>query len=297
MSKQTTLLEHIATACATRLPLPGYRQVELYTKRRKLFFAQGEEGRPGLERLQLALAAFHQLEDHFAAADPSLFEGRSTWRRYLDLPRRNVIDKVAAELYRILRIVRIAALHRGGRCEAREGLLRLSCDFERCALDLNITPAGIDLLAGAVAVFLDSFRQPYPEAYTEALLAQYYVDIVAEVRKFGDEDRVLFQFRPPFEFFNRHFRFDCDNPKVAADADRLRIEVGRLYRDPVRFPIDFYLPLDDALFIVPVEALKDFTIDTAALARWRARLPDARLPAAFEMRFSREEMVVGLPMT
>ena len=42
--------------------------------------------------------------------------------------------------------------------------------------------------------YLDSFRQPYSEAYVEAMLLQYFLDIVAETRKFADGDRVLYEF-------------------------------------------------------------------------------------------------------
>lgn len=281
----------------SQLPLTEYRQIELYSKTRKLAFAApaDEEGLPdGVALAQLSLLF---LENHYAAQDPLLLESKSSWQRYLDLPRRNALERVVAELYRILRICRIATLHGSAHHEMRDGLVRLSCVFNRCSLSLNITPYGLLLVAAAVRCFLDATRQPYSAAYTEALLVQYYFDIVDEIRKFADEDRVLFQFQPKFAYFNRHFRFDCDNPKFVAGDSAVAIEIGAKHRDPVRYPIDFYLPLGEHLHIVPVEALKDGCIAVADLPAWQIRGGGNALPAHFAARFSREEMIVGLPMT
>ena len=276
-----------------------YRQIELYSKKRKS--PPVAEARPdtvdGQAELRALSLAFQRLDDHFFAADPLLGEGRSSWQRYLELPRRHTVDRIAAELYRILRICRIAALHQSAHREWRDGLLRLSCTFNRCALSLNLTPSGLQLLAGAVDVYLDMDRQPYSLAYHEALLLQYFFDLVGEIRKFADEDRVLYQFRQKFPYFNRHFRFDCDNPRFSHDAAQLTVELSARYRDVVRYPIDFYLHIEDQWHIVPVEALRELSLPLAELPAWRVSTPDGLLPAHFAARFSREEMIVGLPMT
>lgn len=292
---------HLPALCALngqRLPRTEYRQIELYSRKRKLEFLPppAPAGDP-LARLAPARLAGQCLAEHFAADDPLLLEGKDSWQRYLDLPRRHTGERVVAELYRILRIVRIVSLHRDAHREFRNGLLRLSCNYRRCALSLDITPAGLDLLSGAVWCYLDSFEQPYADAYVEALLLQYFFDLVGEIRKFADEDRVLYQFRRKYPYFNRHFRYDCDNPKFTHEETQLSIEIGAGQNDPARFPIDFYLPLADGLHIVPVEALSAGSIALADLAQWRIRSGGKALPAHFAARFSREEMIVGLPMT
>jgi len=280
--------------------VPEYRQIELYTKRKKLAF-RDESAAPGIgeNRPEVfgPLNALMLLETHLDSADPELFEGKDSWAKYLALPRQSATEKLVAEVYRSLRIFRIAATHAQGRLEARDGLIRAACNFKRCALALNITPAGLNLLESFVFCYLDSFSQPYGEAYVEALLTQYFTDIVGEIHKFADEDRVLYQFRPKFAWFNRHFRLDCDNPRYSVDADAFQFEIGAPYADPVRYPIDFFLPLDEGLHIIPVEALKDGRLAASELPRWRARSGNDELPAHFRMRFGRELMVVGLPMT
>lgn len=283
-------------ALGTHWRLTDYRQIELYTKRKKLVFAEPAAA-SGLPPLLGCRTAYHLLADALAAADPELLEGRSSWEKYQALPRATTTDKLVAEVFRILRILHIALSHAGGRVEMRDGLLRAACNFKRCALALNITPGGLQLLESFVFRYLDH-RQPYGEAYVEALLTQYFTDLVLEIHKFADEDRVLYQFRPRLAWFNRHFRYDCDNPRVQMDDGHYRFAIGANYADPVRFPIDFFVPLDDALYIVPVEALSaDGRLPRSELPRWRARTAGAELPAEFRQRFGREVMIVGLPMT
>lgn len=282
---------------AIDLRLPEHRQIELYTKRKKLVFQDPEPAQPLPADLLGVLVAHQLLEQALLAADDGLMDGVPSWQRYLALPRRTATDKLVAEVYRILRIVRIAAGHAHGHIEFDDGLVRVACVFQRCSLSLNITPVGLALLQSFVRVWLDAPRQPYGEAYVEALLGQYFADIVLEVRKFADEDRVLYQFHQRL-YFNRHQRLDCDNPKFSVRDGRIRFEIGALYADPARYPIDFFVAVHDRLHIVPVEALDDGALAEADLPRWQTRTPfETALPASFCARFGREVMVVGLPMT
>lgn len=276
---------------------PEYRQLELYSKKRRLKFEEAVDDRPEeVTRLLSALQTGALLDAWFDARDPSR-EGRTSWERYLGLPRATGADKLIAELARLLRVVRLAAVHPDGRAEPVEGIMRLDCTFNRCALSLHITPVGLELLDAAVIYYLEAHRQPYSDAYVDAMLAQYFADLVGEIKRFSDEDRVLYQFRPR-QPFNRHFRFDCDNPKMHLDDHSLTIEIGAFHADSSRYPIDFFLAVDDVLHIVPVEVLRDGRIALEDLAQWRARLATgAPLPARFRGRFYREATVVGLPMT
>jgi hypothetical protein len=179
----------------------------------------------------------------------------------------------------------------------RDGIVCLNGAIDLCALSLEITAAGLDLLEAAVAWYLSSLTSPYPEAYVEAMLSEFFSDIVAEIKRFADEDRILYQFRRRAPF-NRHFRFDCDNPKAVYESEFVQFEIGPLYRDPARYPIDFFAILEDGFHIIPVEALKDGRIDRKDLPRWRARgIENLSLPASFRIRFAREKIVVGQPMT
>lgn len=301
-----------------RCRLPEYRQIELYTKKKKLPFDEegvSAERLPPEESIPGTLAtevAYMLLENCLLSRQPEL-EDLPGWERYLALPKATATDKLVAEVYRILRIHHLVVISSGqGRLGAggfdvnthvdvKEGILRFNCTYRRCGLSLHITPAGIALLESFVLYYLASFGQPYGEAYVEAMLTQYFVDIVMEIKRFADEDRILYQFRHRLPI-NRHFRFDCDNPRYEMTSDGIRIDVGRRYEDGARYPIDFFIVLDDVLHIIPVEALRNGCLPLTELPAWRARsadgeLPAHSLPASFRQRFGREVMVVGLPMT
>ena len=294
------LLDDYQARFGHRQHLPEYRQVEFYTRKKRLGFspAVAEAGRPRLRGALATEMAFQLLEGLLTSHQPAL-EGLTSWQRYLALPRSTAIDKLVAEVYRILRVHHLALVMPEGRLEVDmdDGLIRIRCVHARCALFLTTTPVGLELLESFVCYYLDAARQPYGDAYLEAMLAQYFVDIVAEIKGFNDEDRILYQFNQRLPI-NRHFRFDSDNPAYRVEAGMLQLEIGKRYADPLRYPVDFYLVFDGRLHVIPVEALRQGCLPLAELARWQARTEDGlRLPERFRTRFGREENVVGLPMT
>jgi hypothetical protein len=299
MKPHSNFVHHHRIALGDGLSLPEYRHIDLYDKKKKLVFLDDSaaENSAQLSLLNAVRIVQVALDDHLSAQDALLGESVSSWQRYLSLPRTSQTDKLVAEVFRILRIVRICVTHAQGHLEVRDGLIRMSCNFGGCMLSLNITSAGLGLLGSFVVYYLESFAQPHGETYVEWMLSQYFTDLVDEIRKFSDEDRVLFQFQRK-AFFNRHFRFDCDHPRVSQSDDHYTFEIGKFHADRAVYPIDFYVVLDNCLHIVPVEALKDGRLACEQLPRWKARCPDNEsLPGKYRHRFVRDRMVVGLPMT
>ena len=278
------------------LLLPEHRQIELYSKRKSLQFAEPEPAPEFLERVSAVCGAFMAL-DAFIESQHFAGESGPSWQRYLNLPRTSQLGKLVAELYRILRVARAVCFHPHGHIEAENGILKFNGAINRWALTLEITPAGLALLESAVAYYLAWQRSPYPAAYAEAMLAEYFLDISGEIKRFADEDRVLYQFQRR-HCFNRHFRLDCDNPKTRIAGDALEIETGPVYQDAALYPIDFFIVHADALHIMPAEVLNAGKLPLAQLERWRARTPDGvTLPQHFRWRFSRETAAINQPMT
>jgi hypothetical protein len=297
MIKLHDLLAGSAKGSHRRLSLPEYRQIELYSKRKALTFAPAEPRQELVtDELRGVCGAFMVL-DSYVQSRSSDGEAKTTWQRVLNLPRVTMTDRLVAELYRILRVAWSVAFAPQAHIEIEDGIVWINGTVHHRAMSLAITPIGLLLLESATAYYLDSLSQPYPDAYVSAMLAQYFFDITGELKRFHDEDRVLYQFRRTGRF-NRHARFDCDNPKTEVDGDLLRIEISPLYRDPALYPIDFFLIFRDLLHIIPVEALTDGALPLAELDKWRARTPDGvTLPAGFRQRFGREVAAINQPMT
>ena len=291
------IADDFSTHWGKRHHLPEYRQIELYSKKKTLAFTAPDT--PDPKQLQGCLStetAFMMLESHLLSLQPAL-EGLPSWKKYLALSKENLRSKLVAEVYRILRIHHLAWILPDGHLAREDGLIRIRCVFERCHLAMTISPVGIELLESFVFYCLDAQRQPYSDAYVEAMLCQYFNDIVAEIKGFSDEDRVLYQYRQTLPI-NRHFRFDNDHPRFEVDQQHLVIDMGKRHTDPRAYPIDFYLIFDDLVHIIPVEALSDGRLPLADLPKWQARLAEgAHLPDSFRYRFGREKNIVGLPMT
>ncbi|PPQ37773.1 hypothetical protein [Rhodopila globiformis] len=280
-----------------RLSLPEHRQIELYSKRKALAFVADEPSQEAVtDEIRGVCGAFMVLDSYLMSRMPDA-DGKTSWQRVLDLPRASLSQRLVAELYRVLRVAWSVAFAPQGTIDIDDGIVRIKGIVRKTVLTLDITPMGLLLLESATVWSLDALRQPYPDAYVAAMLSQYFFDIIGEIKRFNDEDRALYQFRRTGRF-NRHARFDCDNPKAEVEGDFLRIEISPLYRDPALYPIDFFVMVRDTLHIIPVEALTDGALPLVELDKWRARVPDGvTLPASFRQRFWREVPAINQPMT
>jgi len=291
--------EYLARAGVGIRRLPEHRELKLYSNSAGYQFLKDDNGiatdLPVTGALN-PMMAFILLDTHFESRDPSL-EGMSLRQRYLTLPRTTKVDKMTAQIYRLLRLYRIGLVQSDGTVEESQGCIRSWCVANGTAFNLIITKAGLALAESFVSCYLNLLRLPFGEAYREALLSQYYADMVAEVKKFHDEDADLLRFYNRYQF-NRHFRFDCGNPKFVVQGDQLVFDIADSYCNPLLYPIDFYVTVDDALHIIPMEALKQNRLPMAGLPGWRQLVIDSNLATAQqEIKFGHESVSNGGPMS
>lgn len=279
--------------------LPEHREIKLYSNSAGIRFMGDDRGIsrnlpiPGLLSTGVA---FMLLDAFLESRNPGL-EGKNPWERYQVLSGKSRTDKLVSQVYRMLRLFRMGLLHPGGIIEESRGAIRAGCTANATVYSLIITRSGLSLLESFVLCYLNSFRQPYGEAYVEALLSQYYSDITNELKKFHDEDADILRFRKKFEF-NRHFRLDCGNPRYTARGARLAFEIMDSFNDPVRYPIDFFIMVDGELYIIPVEALIQKELPLEELASWKARVIDGKMGSSqLQLEFGYENLSDGGPMS
>lgn len=248
------------------LLLPEYRELEMYTSKRRHdggvhageAVSDGQARAPDPALLSQVLPSWitlHILESSFEVTAATPLEGLTSWQRYQALPRRSLAEKIVAESYRLLRMVRVALQHPQGVLRGSGQRIELGCHANAYPLQLVISPVGLRLLDSLIHLYLQSReRSDLGPAYLDAMLLSYYTDLVAELRGFEDEDRVLCQFRPAI-LLNRHWRLECRNARYRVDNGYCLLQLGPRYADGQCHPIDFYLQLNDHHYRVPMEAL------------------------------------------
>lgn len=280
MEHRRAMLDGFQRAWGAGWSLPELRSIEMYTRKKRMTPPTAVIP-PTCPESAGALHALHLLEAALAAQAAGFADEISSWQLYGQLPRRTLTERLAAEAFRLLRVVRIALEHPAGQFYANDDeVFHFKCLDRRYPVGMGITPAGLRLLQSFVFFYLDAMDRPWGEAYVEAMLSAYYTDIVGELRGFEDEDREIYQFRPALRI-NRHLRLACANPRFSVADQRCQIELGPVHEDQARFPVDFYLRIADLHYIVPVEALTGNAIALSELARWKTRAQAA--PAAPEL--------------
>lgn len=284
------LVAAVALESPNRLSLPEHRQIDLGGTSKILRFS--EACAPDMLQTALAgvLRAFLLVEaagDRGGGAD---LAGESP-----AVPSAS--RRLVKEIFRVLRVCRLVLFSRTGEVALQDGVLRLKGVIDRTVMILDISFAGLMLLESAVAYWMSSRLGPYPLAYVEVMLGEYYFDLIGEIRQFSDENRGLYQFQRPLRL-NRHFRLDCDNPRWCDEGDAITFLMPDRFTDPSKYPIDLFVEIDRTLRIVPIEALSAGRLSREKLDMWRARLDNkGRLPSAFRSRFGHDVVAVNQPMS
>lgn len=274
MEYRRAMLDGFRRAWGAGWSLPELRSIEMYTRKKRMT-PPTVAIPPSCPESAGTLHALSLLETALAVQSACFADEIPSWQLYGQLPRRTLTERLAAEAFRLLRVVRIALEHPAGQFHANDDeVLHFKCLDPRYPVDMGITAVGLRLLQSFVFFYLDAVDQPWGEAYVEAMLSTYYTDIVGELRGFEDEDHEIYQFRPTLRI-NRHFRLACANPRFSVADQCCHIELGPVHQDQARFPVDFYLRIAEIHYIVPVEALTDNAIALTELAHWKTRAQSA----------------------
>jgi hypothetical protein len=213
--------------------------------------------------------AFLLLDAHFRSLDPGL-EDLNYVRRYIALKKTTRLEKLVAQVYRILNIYHQATVYAPDKMDHTDELVRTNYVHRKIAYGLIITKTGLTLCDSFVLYYLNSFSMPYSENYVEAMLTSYYSDIVGQIKKMFDEEGGEQLFRPKYDF-SRRYRYYCPNARYDIGEGSMSFEIEERYSDSRIYPIDFLVSLTDGDYIIPVEALVDLKISLEDLHLWKVR--------------------------
>ena len=207
---------------------------------------------------------------------------------------------MTAKLYRVLRVLRLVTFHPHGHVEIEDGIVKFNGAVNKVALSLRSFPQpALSFWNRPSPIISTRCGRPIHEPISRRCSSDISRTSSPRSSASGDEDCMLYQFRPKYAF-NRHFRFDCDNPRRRRRRTALSlIETGPAHGDAALYPIDFYVTANDALHIVPAEALC-----ATESCRWRSSIDGApAFPRAARCRpisacvFARETPAPNQPMT
>ncbi|MBM9614110.1 hypothetical protein JWJ90_07395 [Desulfobulbus rhabdoformis] len=255
--------------------LPEYRELEMYTNSSVIQLCDPEcaEENNGwnIPQVMDALEAFSFLDGYWESVKPQ-FAGLPPEQRFIRLEPRTQTERIMGQIYRILKIIRQGIAAPDVRIQTGRGLFKMNYVAPPYAFALHISFGGLEILTASIVVYLNSFRQWFPEAYLEAMLGQYYEDAANEIKYLSDEIGSVQQFRKKM-FFNRHHRLRCGSARYSLTSDSLVIDVGPRYANSFLYPIDFFLQVDGIFHIIPAEALEEGKLPREQLADWQVRIP------------------------
>ncbi|MGE4281662.1 MAG: hypothetical protein AB7G62_18915, partial [Magnetospirillum sp.] len=114
---------------------PEYRQIELYSKKKVLPVAEDAETELAEGTAEvIRLTRTFQTLDAILGEAPAGDDPNDTWAKYLKLPKRHPMEKLAAEIHRALRPFHAGATHASGRIAIHNGMVKASSTIGHTAL-------------------------------------------------------------------------------------------------------------------------------------------------------------------
>jgi hypothetical protein len=102
------MVSDYAARFGQRHSLPEYRQLELYTKNKKLSYAEELQPAQNQVRGSFATSTAYSVLDSILVSQQAEIAELPSWKKYLALPKTSGTGKVVAEVFRILRIYHLS---------------------------------------------------------------------------------------------------------------------------------------------------------------------------------------------
>jgi hypothetical protein len=223
----------------------------------------------GGNSLLVQMVIFSLIDSFIDLVHPSL-EGLSFRKRYQGLPSSSDSDVIFMEGYRILKLIRNAAIHSRGAISTLNGNLQIQYTFNNTNFTLQCSADAVLWLYSILILYvrMDWVGSSY---YREAVYRSYYDRVVSGIHLFSDEfGTSLCQISSGMRL-KITVRYLVENPKYTVNAAG-EIAFERYKLDPgceASYGADYLLNRDGRQFLVPDEALgSGGELSAGALENW-----------------------------
>lgn len=206
------------------------------------------------------LVFFGYIDAIIDMSHPSL-EGKNFSSRYGGLPSEKDKEIIFREIYRIIRIIRNAIVHKKSGVVFSNGCVKFN---DRDAL--KITIKGLDILYSAILFYA---KKMVSDEYHVGILRTYYYDIQNEIASIKDVNGNRLDDITGSLRLQRTRRYRVANQEYERDANHLKIKKYEISPGESFASAEYSLSVNNLNYIVPDEALSvDGEISVDELEKW-----------------------------
>lgn len=178
-------------------------------------------------------------------------EGKNFKVKYDYLPKKNNVEIIFSQIYRILRFYRNATVHNISGISYSKDYLEIESDKNNNIL--KITHNGLELIESFILCFFYYETINYSDLYKEYLYYSFYDDIIKEIVEYKDGDNNLISINS--KQINRYERYNCQSINYKINDKKVMFEIPeKIFRNE-NYALDIHIKHEDSIFVVPIEAV------------------------------------------
>lgn len=241
-----------------------------------------EEGQTVYEEMSMVKANNADIEDNiilkfiiiFSLADsfidiksPKLV-GENFANKVDMLPQNSLDEKVFRECYRIIRVLRNAAVHAQKEFLTEDNIIKYSSKKGKYEEKIEISSKGIRLLFTYFINYIsDDYGYKFTKSHKTMINVSYYNEIGREITDFKDKFKDLEKINnsEPFKNILARTRYNVLDANYAVDSTKVSFQQPSKY-----YPIDYSISYENANYLVPIEVLdENLSINIDELKKWK----------------------------
>jgi hypothetical protein len=218
----------------------------------------------------LEISIYFMVFDSYIESKNQSLEGLSFRQKYISLPQNTNLEKIIAQIYRILKVCRNAIVHSMSSIVNDGNCLLINYVNEKTGTNfrLKVSFKGIKIIKNFILNYLIYQKSRYSNLYKEYLFNSFYNDIIQEIYDFNDEDNKLVNIDS--RSICRFIRYNCCTIKFTVDDDMIVFNIPDGFNDSIKYPIDIYIEYGKIKYIIPIEITNSLkSIKISELYMWK----------------------------